>query len=592
MSDRIAAVVSVVLASFLAGVALTTVSGSAARGGDDCVAEPGDQPPRGDRSHHHGAPVHCGDAAATGSVLERAAGRGRRPGDHDPSVGSSSAGSSSAGSSSVSSSSAGSSSVSSSSAGSSSAGSSSTGSSSTGSSSAGSSSAGSSATLNDGSAAAAGGPAQFPTILNVYGGTNARNKDLIAGKQYQPPWNVAGVDYAVGPKQGTVFKDGTNASLVAAIPAGSGSVSLSAGQVHIDVGSAGNVITIDSFDFTGLANIMDASGGNSMFLISGGGGGAVVIQNCKMRMSGNAAGPRSTFIKLDASLVGTVTFQYCDMDLNGEAIGSNAANNFGSGPNPWSSFIVESASAATAQNYLYNYIHNGVYGGLAPNASPSSDATQPVTIKYNVFAYNNYQWTPAGAPQSHFDPIIWYGGLDAGTALTIQFNTFYQPEVDQNGKQIGFINGMVRIGDTSTQGFAGSADLGWNTFVAPGGGYGVMGTNGGGTGSLLSIFQITGSGGGPIQNVTVHDNFCDFSFIFNQWVYQITSGMNDITYANNIILNTGGQTPAFSGSGPGTFTPAGNGGGGVWLGQGQGGTGQRGADQFGFPPFVAPTANP
>jgi len=555
MSDRIAAVVSVVLASFLAGVALTTVSGSAARGGDDCVAEPGDQPPRGDRSHHHGAPVHCSDAAATGSVLERAAGRGRRPGDHDPSVGSSSAGSSSAGSSST-----------------------------------GSSSAGSSATLNDGSAAAAGGPAQFPTILNVYGGTNARNRGLIGGKQYQPPWNVAGVDYAVGPKQGTVFKDGT--SLVAAIPAGSGSVSLSAGQVHIDVGSAGNVITIDSFDFTGLANIMDASGGNSMFLISGGGGGAVVIQNCKMRMSGNAAGPRSTFIKLDASLVGTVTFQYCDMDLNGEAIGSNAANNFGSGPNPWSSFIVESASAATAQNYLYNYIHNGVYGGLAPNASPSSDATQPVTIKYNVFAYNNYQWTPAGAPQSHFDPIIWYGGLDAGTALTIQFNTFYQPEVDQNGKQIGFINGMVRIGDTSTQGFAGSADLGWNTFVAPGGGYGVMGTNGGGTGSLLSIFQITGSGGGPIHNVTVHDNFCDFSFIFNQWVYQITSGMSDITYANNIILNTGGQTPAFSGSGPGTFTPAGNGGGGVWLGQGQGGTGQRGADQFGFPPFAAPTANP
>ena len=52
MPDRTAIVVSAVFASFLAGVALTAVSG-AARAGNDCLTEPKDQPPQGSHWYYH-----------------------------------------------------------------------------------------------------------------------------------------------------------------------------------------------------------------------------------------------------------------------------------------------------------------------------------------------------------------------------------------------------------------------------------------------------------------------------------------------------------------------------------------------------------
>src|SRR5215475_5718134 len=52
MPDRTAIVVSAVFASFLAGLALTTVSG-AARAGNDCLTEPKDQPPQGSHWYYH-----------------------------------------------------------------------------------------------------------------------------------------------------------------------------------------------------------------------------------------------------------------------------------------------------------------------------------------------------------------------------------------------------------------------------------------------------------------------------------------------------------------------------------------------------------
>jgi len=52
MPDQAAIVVSAVFAGFLAGVALTTVSG-AARAGNDCLTEPKDQPPQGSHWYYH-----------------------------------------------------------------------------------------------------------------------------------------------------------------------------------------------------------------------------------------------------------------------------------------------------------------------------------------------------------------------------------------------------------------------------------------------------------------------------------------------------------------------------------------------------------
>lgn len=54
----------------------------------------------------------------------------------------------------------------------------------------------------DGRLNAPSGPAQYPALLNNYhpGGTANARYFLGAGGGYQPPWHVAGVDYAVGPR--------------------------------------------------------------------------------------------------------------------------------------------------------------------------------------------------------------------------------------------------------------------------------------------------------------------------------------------------------------------------------------------------------
>jgi hypothetical protein len=74
MPDRTAVVVSAVFASFLAGVALTTVSGSAVRAADDCIAEPKDQPPRGSHWYYHVDPVthrKCWHQRAEGQTIHQ-----------------------------------------------------------------------------------------------------------------------------------------------------------------------------------------------------------------------------------------------------------------------------------------------------------------------------------------------------------------------------------------------------------------------------------------------------------------------------------------------------------------------------------------
>ena len=74
MPDRAAVVVSAAFASLLAGVALTIVSGSAARAGDDCIAEPKDRPPRGSHWYYHVDPVtqrKCWHQRAEGQAIHQ-----------------------------------------------------------------------------------------------------------------------------------------------------------------------------------------------------------------------------------------------------------------------------------------------------------------------------------------------------------------------------------------------------------------------------------------------------------------------------------------------------------------------------------------
>ena len=82
------------------------------------------------------------------------------------------------------------------------------------------------ATLGDGSANAPAGTPQLPNLLNGY-------KD-------PPPWEVAGVDYAVGIPSGTVLKNPATISMAGV------TVDTSNDTVYV----TGNNVTLNGYDFS------------------------------------------------------------------------------------------------------------------------------------------------------------------------------------------------------------------------------------------------------------------------------------------------------------------------------------------------------
>jgi hypothetical protein len=358
--------------------------------------------------------------------------------------------------------------------------------------------------LADGLANASGGTAQLPTILNSYGGVGARNKGLITGKQYQPWWNVAGVDYAVGPKSGTTFKDGTNS---ANLPAG---VTISSGC--ITVATSGTPLVVDSFDFTGLTG----AGTGVVFNITG--TGKVTVQNCKFKVPTNFSTGSQFMIRCDTAA--WVIFQYCDVD------GSGAIT----GPAGWPTQLF-AMNGAARQEYYYNFVHNIPFDGIYPSNNVGGNLASAPLARYNVFAWCSY------TSAAHFDTCQVFGG---GNAPIWQFNTMYQPVADQNSVTLGPVNSFYRVGDvgSSTGLTAYSPESGWNIAC--------------GAGQYLSIMQWTLSGspsGAAIANATMHDNFFDVGNVTNFWSYDTTSAFSANIYDNNMCLNVGGLLPSQLGGG-------------------------------------------
>lgn len=358
--------------------------------------------------------------------------------------------------------------------------------------------------INDGLEYAPNGSPQFPTILNSYGGTGSRQKGLISGKQYQPPWNVAGVDYAVGPNSRTSFADGTNP---ANLPSG---VSISNGQVTVATGTS-DIITVDSLDFTGLTG----GGGGSSIVYQVTGTGTAIVTNCKFLVPPYFSTGNQFFIR--CSSASTVVFKYCDVDGNGASVNTS-----------WNTPLFQMTGACN-QTIEYNYIHNISYDGIYPSGGLTDTLTSCV-VRYNVFAYVNY------ASAAHFDSIQFFG---QGTGLVVQFNTMYQPIVDQNGVTLGPVNSFCRIGDLgSSSGLTfTNAEIGWNTIC--------------GAGKYLSVMQVTdhNTPAGFFVNPSIHDNFIDVNNVTNFWCYDVDSHFTNVNYINNICLNNASQLPSFIGNG-------------------------------------------
>ncbi len=248
------------------------------------------------------------------------------------------------------------------------------------------SSAGVSDTYADGSASAPSGAPQLPNILSGYAA--------------RPPWQVAGVDYAVGIPSGTTLTDPT---LAGALPAGA---TYSASSHTVTV--TGNNITLDGYDFS-------LHGGIELVIQSDN----VTVENCNFAVGTNQ-GSQGTVVSA-TSAAGNVTF--LDNNFNGNDVAVT----------PQLGQLLNIQNKGTV-SFQYNYFHDTGGDCIDFSGGPQADI-----VEYNVFAN-------IGVNTGHADPLQWYDAQI--TSGEIGFNTIYQ-DVPQPGPGNGALT-VLSEGPTAT----------------------------------------------------------------------------------------------------------------------------------------------
>src|SRR5665213_1177317 len=206
--------------------------------------------------------------------------------------------------------------------------------------------------------ASADNPA-FPTLLTRY--------------KARPPWNVAGIDFAVGIPSNVVLKDPRSAALPSACSLGGTTVTCS------------GTVTLDGYDFS-------LNNGTTLIIT----GGDVTVQNCLFIVGSNQGALGKI---LDVSGTTNATFLHNDFD------GSNIA------VTPQRGQTINVANKGTI-TFRYNYFHNS--GG---DMIDFSDGPQVNIIQYNVFK-------DIGLKTAHSDTLQWCGSIVSNSDLS--FNTVVQ----------------------------------------------------------------------------------------------------------------------------------------------------------------------
>ena len=226
----------------------------------------------------------------------------------------------------------------------------------------------------DGCSGASAGTPQFPTILSSYADRS--------------PWNVAGVDYAVGIPSGTVLKDPTTVAL----PSG---CSLSGTTV-----TCNGTVTLTSYDFS-LHNgtTLKVTGGN------------VTVQDSKF-VVGTNQGSLGDIINVS----GTTNFTF----LNNEVDGANIPVTAQQGQ----TINITSTGSVT---FKYNYLHNSGGDMIDLGGGP-----QVETFQYNL-------WKDIGLKTAHSDTIQWCGSK-VSPGSDIGFNVVDQTAAGLSGEGLLTIN--------------------------------------------------------------------------------------------------------------------------------------------------------
>jgi hypothetical protein len=270
-----------------------------------------------------------------------------------------------------------------------------------------------------------------------------------SGQTYvtRPPWNVAGVDYAVGVPSGLVLKD----PAVATLPSG---CSYSASIVTCR--GSGN-LTIDGWDFRlhncTLLDIFNYTG-------------AITIQNSWFKM-GPSAQCQNTWglLRIESSTLGSSLIVQ-DCQFNGMAPTYPAIGNF---------ISVFDARPAGTSLYRYNVFHQSVARPIS-TTSPSD-----WTARYNYIEGVDYGNSAHGE-------VELIGSTSLTNNLTIEYNTFLAPanygggmtttwyisSGNANGQKFGSVN--VNNNTTAINLFGGKAgkvvvssallEFAWNNTVS------------------------------------------------------------------------------------------------------------------------------
>jgi hypothetical protein len=253
--------------------------------------------------------------------------------------------------------------------------------------------------INDGSANALAGSPQLPNLLD--------------GKAARPPWQVAGVDYAVGTPSGLALKDPATISMAG----------VTVDKVHKTITVTGNNVTLDGYDFS----------------LSGGWGVTTNAANTSILDSRFVIGSNGNAPLRGSASATNLFVGYTTIDGKGVSIGSTG-------------LIQMDGVGLTVQ-----------YSWLANSAGDTIQAHKGgvIDLRYNLLEQGGL------SPGAHGDFLETYSNDNPQNAFqaTILFNTTYQHDGGSGANQ-GF---MLEPDVGAKLGVITSGEYGNNTFVATGG---------------------------------------------------------------------------------------------------------------------------
>jgi hypothetical protein len=234
--------------------------------------------------------------------------------------------------------------------------------------------------LNDGSANAPAGAPQLPNLLNNFA--------------VLPPWEVAGVNYAVGVPAGTTLQDWETISQPGV------SVDVATNTVTI----TGNNVTLNDIDFSlhggaqlliyGSNDVVSNSNfvyGTSMesdISLIAGSGSNVTIKNDTLNGNGPTLGSATAnqTSLISGQFTGTTTVEYNLMEnFNQHALEMN-----GSGALNYEYNLIENGgSGATGQHLNYLQFGSGVFGPVTVEFNTTYQPTTPISGGEGFQFYNN-----------------------------------------------------------------------------------------------------------------------------------------------------------------------------------------------------------